>query len=167
MSSDSSGPKAQALKCTECGAKISAEDVQPGEPIVCSYCGALILLSRPNAPPAAGGLGPRPGMARPGLRFAGRRPAWGAGRPEHAPLFHAVKLLVDKGAIDGKTLREYTKRNLDGRMQPPMALRTALVQMKNDGKLNRDKMLRATDELVAEQKVLPRAREIVDRLFSQ
>ena len=106
-------------------------------------------------------------MGRPGLRFGGFNPAWAAGGPEHAPLFHAVKLLVDKGAIDGQVLREYTKRNLDRRMRPPMALRAALVQMKNDGKLSRDKMLHVTDELVAEQKVPPRAREIVDRLFSQ
>jgi DNA-directed RNA polymerase subunit RPC12/RpoP len=166
MSGDSSGPKAQALKCTECGAKISPDDVQPGMPIVCSYCGALILLSRPSTPPVGGGFRPRLGMGRPGGRFAGPHPAWTPGGPEHAPLFHAVKLLVDKEAIDGKLLRNYTKRNLDRRMRPPMALRAALVQMRNDGKLNRDEMLHATDELVAEQKLPPRAREIVNRLFS-
>jgi hypothetical protein len=105
-------------------------------------------------------------MRRPGLRFAGPPPAWTPGGPEHAPLFHAVKLLVDKGAVDGRVLRDYTKRNLDRRMRPAMALRAALVQMQQDGKLNRDKMVRATDELVAEQKLPPRAREIVNRLFS-
>jgi DNA-directed RNA polymerase subunit RPC12/RpoP len=166
MSNDSSAPKASALKCTECGAKISPDDAQPGMPIVCSYCGALILLSRPTTPPIGGGLRPGVGMRRPGLRFAGPPPAWATGGPEHAPLFYAVKLLVDKGAVDGKVLRDYTKRNLDRRMRPAMALRAALVQMQQDGKLSRDKMVRATDELVAEQKLPPRARESVNRLFS-
>jgi len=166
MSGDSSAPKAQALKCPECGAKISPDDVQPGMPIVCSYCGALVLLSRPSTPPVRGDVRPGLGMGRPGGRFAGPHPAWAPGGPEQAPLFHAVKLLVDKGAIDGKLLRDYTKRNLDRRMRPPMALRAALVQMRNDGKLDRDRLVRATDELVAEEKLPPRAHEIVDRLFA-
>jgi len=38
--------------------------------------------------------------------------------------------------------------------------------MRNDGKLDRDRLVRATDELVAEQKLPPRAHEIVDRLFA-
>ena len=166
MSDDSSAPKAQALKCPECGGKFSPDDVQPGIPVVCAYCGTLVLLPRPATPPVAGGMRPGLGMGRPGGRLAGPHPAWASGSPEQAPLFHAVKLLADKGAIDGKLLRDYTKRNLDRRMRPPMALRAALVQMRNDGKLDRDRLMRATDELVAEQKLPPRAREIVDRLLA-
>jgi len=166
MSDQPGTPIAQALKCSECGAKITAENIQPGSPIVCEYCGSIIIVQAPR-----GQVGARPPGARP-LRPPFMRPpppgplarrALLHRRP--APLLHAVKLLTDKGAIDKGTLRKYTKRNIDRRMPPAQALRAALRQMKNDGKIKRDKVIRAVDELIAEGKLPPRARELVERAF--
>jgi hypothetical protein len=89
-----------------------------------------------------------------------------AQRPVHAPLLRAVNLLADKGAIDRKTLRNYTKQNLDRKMRPPEALRAALRQMRDEGKIKQDKIMQAVDKLIAEQKLGPHARQAVERLFA-
>jgi hypothetical protein len=85
--------------------------------------------------------------------------------PGRAPILYATRLLTDKGAIDAKTLRKYTKRNIDRRMRPVVAIRHALRQMRDEGKLDRDKILRAVDELIAEQKLPPQARGNFARLL--
>jgi DNA-directed RNA polymerase subunit RPC12/RpoP len=163
MNNDDSSSKVQVLKCPECSAKINPDDIHPGTPIICEYCGAIVFLPQQMKPQAAHA---HPPGRRPVQRFLGRRAPRGVRRPVHAPLLRAVNLLANKGAIDRKTLRKYTKRNLDKRMRPPAALRTALKQMRDDGKLKRDKVMHAVDELIAEQKLKPRARETVERLFS-
>lgn len=163
MNNDVSSPKAQVLKCPECSAKINPNDIHPGTPIVCEYCGSIVVLPHQMQSRPTPSYPPR---RRPVGRGLGRRPQRVARRPVHAPLLRAVNLLADKGAINRKILRKYTKQNLDRRMRPPAALRAALKQMRDEGKIKRNKILRAVDELIAEQKLRPRARAAVERLFA-
>jgi hypothetical protein len=153
MPDETIGSPLQALKCSECGAKIAPDALRPASPIICEYCGAINVR---QAPP--------PGQLT-GRRFA-RRPGMAARRgPGKAPVLYATRLLTDKGAIDAQMLRKYTKRNIDRRMRPAVALRQALRQMRDEGKLNRDKILRAVDELIADQKLPPQARDTFARLL--
>ncbi|MFX0168373.1 MAG: hypothetical protein ACFE89_03350 [Candidatus Hodarchaeota archaeon] len=153
MPRESSGPMLQTLKCSECGAKITPDALQPGSPLICEYCGAINIRQTPQLlQPTARRFGRRPGMAtRRGLM--------------RAPILYIARLLSDKGAIDAKTLREYTKRNIDRRMRPVDALRQALRQMRDEGKLNRDKILHTVDELIADKKLPPRVRDNFARLL--
>lgn len=153
MTGSPSDPTLQTLKCFECGAKITPEALQPSTPIICEYCGAINV--RPQPPPRQQAT--RRGVPRPGMRTR-----QGALR---APLLHTTRLLTEKGAIDAKTLRQYIKRNIDLRMRPAVSLRRALGQMRDEGKLDRDKILRAVDKLIAEKKLPPRLRQNFTRLL--
>ena len=50
-------------------------------------------------------------------------------------------------------------------MRPAVALRRALRQMRDEGQLDRDKILRAVDELIAEKKLPHQARDNFKRLL--
>ncbi len=143
----------QTLKCSECGAKISPEALQSGNSIICEYCGAINIR-------------PSPSVRQQTTPRGGRRP-WAATRhgPLRTPLVHTTRLLTEKGIIDAKTLRKYTKRNIDRRMRPVVALRRALRQMHDENKLDPNKILRAIDELITEKKLPPRVRNNFLRLF--
>ncbi|MFX1509972.1 MAG: hypothetical protein ACFFBR_06670 [Promethearchaeota archaeon] len=152
MTGESSDPVLQTLKCSECGAKITPDALQPGSPLICEYCGAINVRATPPLPSQKA----RRGARHPRMRIRHS--------PFRAPLLHTTKLLADKGAIDTKILRQYTKRNIDNRMRPAVALRQALKQMRDEGKLDHDKILRTIDELIAEKKIPPRARDNFARL---
>jgi hypothetical protein len=143
----------QTLKCSECGAKITPDAIQLGNPIICEYCGAINV--QPTHP------------TRLQASSRGARHPWmrAQRRALRAPLLHTIRLLTEKGAIDAKTLQQYTKRNIDKRVRPIDALRQALRQMRDDGKLDKDKILRTVDELITENKLPPRVQENVTRLF--
>ncbi|MFX1564351.1 MAG: hypothetical protein ACFFCH_00005 [Promethearchaeota archaeon] len=153
MAGESSDSVLQTLKCSECGAKIAPDALQLERPIICEYCGAINVRSTPP---------PHSQIARRGARHPRMRARHS---PFRAPLLRTTKLLTEKGALDTKTLRQYTKGNIDRRMRPAVALRQALQQMRDEGKLDRDKILPAVDELIAEKKLPPRARDIFVRLL--
>ncbi len=140
----------RVLKCAECGAKLLYEIIMPGRPIICEYCGAKNIEPREKK------------LHTP---FTRRRRMAARRGPHRAPLLRTVKLLADKGAIDLKVLRQYTKRNIDRKMRPPVALRHALRQMRDEDKLDREKILTAIDELIGEQKLPKQARVNISRLL--
>ncbi|MFX1576727.1 MAG: hypothetical protein ACFFCF_06100 [Promethearchaeota archaeon] len=76
-----------------------------------------------------------------------------------AHLLHTTRLLTEKGAIDAKPLRQYTKRHIDRRIRLAVAFRRALRQMRDEGKIDREKILPAVDGLIAEKKLPPRVRQ--------
>ena len=140
----------RVLKCAECGAKLFYEIIMSGRPITCEFCGAKNIAPREKKLDT-------PYTRR--RRMAARRGSY------RAPLLRTVKLLADKGAIDPKVLRQYTKRNIDRKMRPPVALRHALRQMRDEEKLDREKIMTAVDELIAEQKLPQPARANILRLL--
>lgn len=143
----------RVLKCAECGAKLLYEIIMPGRPIVCEYCGAKNIEPEPPREKKLHTLST--GRRRMGIRRG----------PHRAPLLRTVKLLADKGVIDPKVLQHYTKRNIDHKMRPPVALRHALRQMRDEDKLDREKIMTAVDELIAEQKLPKPARANISRLL--
>jgi DNA-directed RNA polymerase subunit RPC12/RpoP len=151
--SDDPRTTTNVLKCPECNAKVNSSALQSNRPIVCEYCGAIIVPPRQQLPASA------PSGRLRGRRFYRQKPG--------APLLHTVRLLSDKGAIDGQRLKQYTKRNIDQGMRPPLALRAALRKMHDEGRLKRDKIMKALDELIAEKKLPPRARSAINRLFTK
>ncbi|MFX1319086.1 MAG: hypothetical protein ACFE9D_04550 [Promethearchaeota archaeon] len=153
MTDESSDQLLKSLKCSECGAKITPESLQLGSPIICEYCGTI------NVPPTS--------PSHQQVRTRAARHPWMRARrgPQRVPILLTTRLLIEKGSIDEKILRKYTKQNIDKRMRPSMALRRALRQMRDEGKLNQDKILRAVDELIAEKKLSPIIRMHFFRLF--
>ncbi|MFX1564245.1 MAG: hypothetical protein ACFFDP_13160 [Promethearchaeota archaeon] len=77
-------------------------------------------------------------------------------------LLLAMNALVDKGKIKRKILRKYAERYLDQQVEPGDAILAALEQMRDEGKIKRDKILREVDKL----KLDPRYRAAVERFFS-
>jgi DNA-directed RNA polymerase subunit RPC12/RpoP len=152
MSDDSSGQTAQALKCSECDAKITEDAIESGGHAVCEYCGALIVL-------------PRSSTTQPTVGEVRRSRVRRAVRRRQPPIYRLVKHLLDKGVLDEKTLRKYTKHYLDKGLPPPKALGRALRRMRDKGKLDEKRVIRAVDELVKEGKLPPRARELIRRFL--
>jgi len=81
-------------------------------------------------------------------------------------LLLAMNVLIDKGKINRKIVRKYAKRNLDKQVQPSDAVLAALKQLRDEGKIKRDQIMRAVDELIAKQKLELRFRAAVERFFS-
>ena len=77
-----------------------------------------------------------------------------------------MNVLADKGKIKRKIMRKYAKRYLDQHIRPSDRILAALKQMRDEGKIKRDKIMRAVDELIAEQMLGPSARAVVERFFS-
>jgi len=78
--------KIQAVKCPECGAKISEDAVRANRTVICEYCGSLVALTPEMVQQPV-----MPGLRRPPHRL--RRP----GRPP--PVLMLVNSLVRKASL--------------------------------------------------------------------
>lgn len=146
--------KIQAVKCPECGAKISEDAVRANRTVVCEYCGTLVALTPEMAQQPI-----MPELRRPPHRL--RRP----GRPP--PVLMLVNSLVRKGVIDDSKFRETVKKKIKAGVPRLTAIRRTMGDMIRNGQIDKNKMLKALDDLVAEKKIPRRAAQNVKRLLRE
>ena len=144
--------KVEGVRCPECGAKIPKEAVSLERTAVCEYCGTLIVLSPES-------------LARPqSPRFQRPFPRFGRPRQPQSNL-RLIPLFVEKGAIDGNELRKATRERLLAGVPRFVAARQAVRELARTGKIDRDRVFRALNELVAEKRIPPQVAQSVERLF--